>query len=511
MGSTKDALLIIQAIVDKDLHLISRRPHERERPNLIRLGNVFVFIEEHSGIKRWTDGVAWLPSRILGRFLVYRELDKHTLSEKDDKKKKKRRISLNPDPLAPPPVVEDEYRINGMTNYVFKDQGLIKKTLSLTTSSKDVNVERKEESQTIHLISYYNADDVLSGRLQRPLLGDLKHLNISHHLWDAIKELSLGGKIPIEDEASYFLDTNYQLQNMTLLQQPSYLRHPNLPRPSIYYQNQQQLQQSLQLPPKGQFRHPQYPYEFKREDDLGYPSQFNSNELTFINPFTGATRLHNSVASTNLAVNSAQNSIAGQGSIGGPLAMGLTSGALAGSVASYSNSIVPGPTSGLNASFNPYLMPQYPVYHIEQLQQQQLQQQQLLQLQVQLPQQLLPQQQQNYQLQQGQPPQPLYTPFPPQHFSHMFPQQSHFGSILASSEFLMNSNINGSVLSVATTMPPGGSASNSLSGPTSKKHYRSSSGGTSLWLPGSLGYIPQEHETQVYHPEEHYVNAFSNQ
>lgn len=212
VGSTKDALHIIQAAVNKQVDLILRRPHERERPGLIRSGNVFVFIEEHLGIKRWTDGIAWLPSRILGRFLVYRELDKQLLAESDDKKKKKRKVLFTQDPL------EKHHIGHADTGYGFKDQGLIKKTLSLSTVAKDLHVDRRAEKQTIHLILYYNADDVLNGKLQRPSELALKGMPIHSGLWDAIKELLLGGKIPIEDEAYYFLDNNYQLQNMLVLQ-----------------------------------------------------------------------------------------------------------------------------------------------------------------------------------------------------------------------------------------------------------------------------------------------------
>lgn len=39
-------------------------------------GSVFVFDEHESGIKRWTDGLIWSPSRILGNFLIYRETHK---------------------------------------------------------------------------------------------------------------------------------------------------------------------------------------------------------------------------------------------------------------------------------------------------------------------------------------------------------------------------------------------------------------------------------------------------
>ena len=37
---------------------------------MVQSGAVFVFDEHESGIKRWTDGLVWSPSRILGNFLV---------------------------------------------------------------------------------------------------------------------------------------------------------------------------------------------------------------------------------------------------------------------------------------------------------------------------------------------------------------------------------------------------------------------------------------------------------
>lgn len=73
----KDALLIFQAVLDGKINHIPRRPYEIERPYLIISGNIFVSIEEISGIKRWTDGIAWSPSRIQGKFLIYKELNKN--------------------------------------------------------------------------------------------------------------------------------------------------------------------------------------------------------------------------------------------------------------------------------------------------------------------------------------------------------------------------------------------------------------------------------------------------
>ncbi|RLV94563.1 White-opaque regulator 1 [Spathaspora sp. JA1] len=313
VGSTKDALLIIQEVLDKELDLVPRRPHERERSQLIKSGNVFVFIEEQSGIKRWTDGIAWSPSRLLGRFLVYRELDKQTLNEKDDRKKKKRKVSTDqsssdflnettsksslgsltsdtvtntssntnsiPDSIS----YNTEYKrslLGGplVSSYAFKDQGLIKKTLSLTTTTKDLHIDKQDEKQTIHLISYYSADDVMNGKLQRPSEGDLKNTVINPNLWNAVKNSSLGGKIPIEDEAYYFLDNNYQLQNMSLFQK-SNQNYPKIQSNSLQidkYVNGQapksfQQQYMLPVPADG----------VKRERSQG------ATDMTFSNPFTG--------------------------------------------------------------------------------------------------------------------------------------------------------------------------------------------------------------------------------
>ncbi|ODV58660.1 Gti1/Pac2 family protein ASCRUDRAFT_77672 [Ascoidea rubescens DSM 1968] len=279
VGSTKDALLIIQATLNGNLSTVPRRPHDRERSSLIQSGNVFIFIEERSGIKRWTDGVAWSPSRILGRFLIYRELDRQALTDKDSKKidkKKRRKSSVNSSPQinnsntnnntsannnsqnnnqnnnqnthtnnpnnnsspstaastsssninnnppanswssSNPPEVPNRSLVGSLVaSYAFKEHGLIKKTLSLTISHPSpVPYQGRPEtapstSETIHLVSYYSAEDVTAGKLTRPSDDPkLKVLQLSPELWNAVKESSLGGKIPIEDEAFYYLDHN---------------------------------------------------------------------------------------------------------------------------------------------------------------------------------------------------------------------------------------------------------------------------------------------------------------
>ncbi len=73
--TTADALRIVELCRQGKLGRVSRRLHDKER-KMIRSGSVFVFDEIESGIKRWTDGRVWSPSRILGNFLIYRELER---------------------------------------------------------------------------------------------------------------------------------------------------------------------------------------------------------------------------------------------------------------------------------------------------------------------------------------------------------------------------------------------------------------------------------------------------
>lgn len=53
---------------------IPRRLLDSERAALVRSGNVFVWDEQETGIRRWTDGRVWSASRVHGGFLTYREL-----------------------------------------------------------------------------------------------------------------------------------------------------------------------------------------------------------------------------------------------------------------------------------------------------------------------------------------------------------------------------------------------------------------------------------------------------
>ena len=197
VGDTMDALILFEATIVGYLHRVSRRPHDRERPNLIRSGSIFIYEEGASGIKRWTDGVPWSPSRILGNFLIYRELERpFPPGEKKRAKPKSKSESgdtpiksevsdstlVSPStpqashsPVNPDSGTEHDTRslVGSLTDsYAFKEGGLVKKTMSVTVNGVH-----------FHMVSYYTPDDVTNGHLQRPGQTTLKtDINVRNDL-----------------------------------------------------------------------------------------------------------------------------------------------------------------------------------------------------------------------------------------------------------------------------------------------------------------------------------------
>jgi hypothetical protein len=202
--STLDALLVFEGCKRGYLPKISRRLQDYEKKALVVSGAIFVFDEEETGIKRWTDGLSWSPSRTLGNFLIYRELDKKAPSgsnkeEEEEAPTEKTStgthnasrlmggLTSKSDPLddandlAPVPSTSsnrpsnvaprqrslsevagvltlDRARERALvgsltSSYRFRSDGLVKKTISLSG---------------LHLVAYYRLEDVTSGRLRTP-------------------------------------------------------------------------------------------------------------------------------------------------------------------------------------------------------------------------------------------------------------------------------------------------------------------------------------------------------
>ncbi|KAI8056969.1 Gti1/Pac2 family-domain-containing protein, partial [Syncephalis plumigaleata] len=129
IDNVQDALLIIEAARNGILRRAQHRLTEKER-RMIRSGSIFVWDESEAGMRRWTDGRAWSPSRVSGCFLNYRELEHRRRG----------------------PGIAMPY------SWISQGGGLVKRTISVTVS----------ENRKLHLISYFRKRDIVEGRLRSP-------------------------------------------------------------------------------------------------------------------------------------------------------------------------------------------------------------------------------------------------------------------------------------------------------------------------------------------------------
>lgn len=175
LENTTDTLLLIEACRNGLLPTVTRRLFDNER-GVIKSGTIIVFNETETGsvlnkklkvfisflgIKRWTDGLLWSPSRILGNFLIYRELinREHKKIQTETKVDRHERA-----------LVGSLTRAN--TPYNFKENGLIKKTIRILVNGT-----------YLHVISYYKLMDVLNHTLPTPSISSVfNNIRISSDL-----------------------------------------------------------------------------------------------------------------------------------------------------------------------------------------------------------------------------------------------------------------------------------------------------------------------------------------
>jgi Gti1/Pac2 family transcription factor len=182
--STYDALILFEACIAGQIKHVSRRPHDRERDIVIQSGNIFIYEEKSSGIKRWTDGISWSPSRILGNFLIYRQLvkafgpgekkkaikkpkvkpngiikasqdNKNSIRNKENIFEGVGRLQVTGGTYGQARTINNETEralIGSLTDsYNFLEDGLVKKTISVTC-----------DDVTHHLVSYYTIADAVN-------------------------------------------------------------------------------------------------------------------------------------------------------------------------------------------------------------------------------------------------------------------------------------------------------------------------------------------------------------
>lgn len=148
----EEAYLIIHAIRLGLIQPSQRRLLIEEREE-IRSGSIFCFVETKDGIKRWTDGKIWSPSKILGHFLMYWEVPRE-LSKSSIKKEKR---YDNKTRLFYEHLKRKEEEKN-------REFTLHKKTISLIVDTK-----------SYHVISYFQPFFDRRGILNYPFFRDLQH------------------------------------------------------------------------------------------------------------------------------------------------------------------------------------------------------------------------------------------------------------------------------------------------------------------------------------------------
>ncbi|KAK0760818.1 hypothetical protein N5P37_005755 [Trichoderma harzianum] len=239
VATTWDALLLFEACLQGQINHVPRRPHDRERQELISSGNIFIYEEHASGIKRWTDGISWSPSRILGNFLIYRELDKPFPPGEKKRALKRKRGSQgvnkatprsNSTVLDPTTIARDPERSlvgSLVDSYLFKERGLVKKTISITF-----------QGVPHHLVSYYSIEDVDNKSLMTPTESNFfshikprTELVMSQNFRNPVDEVTLFGQ-----EDNGFMGANAHFYNMGAHIQQQQMHH-----------HQQQLQRQQQL------------------------------------------------------------------------------------------------------------------------------------------------------------------------------------------------------------------------------------------------------------------------
>ncbi|KAK7178241.1 camp independent regulatory protein [Paraphaeosphaeria sporulosa] len=205
LDTTKDAMTIVEAALQGRLCHISRRPHIKERAEMLTSGTVLLYEENASGIRCWIDGLHWSPSRVTNNCLIYHQLiHALKLEEKppaliptcDGKRKRKEfadptvtkageNIANSEDEYDDPAFqgaaagdvapVEASEKVHAnfaqsltpgqqrrfcaslIDSYEFQEGGLMKKTISVSY-----------QGTNHHIISYYTLEDFVHGKLKRP-------------------------------------------------------------------------------------------------------------------------------------------------------------------------------------------------------------------------------------------------------------------------------------------------------------------------------------------------------
>ncbi|KAG8862988.1 hypothetical protein FRB96_000408 [Tulasnella sp. 330] len=170
--TTGHALCLVQAARNGLIPFRTARLGTNERP---RSGSVYVFEAGSSGMKRWTDNMAWSPTRLSAECMVYREIceslprDFLPVEDRPDSQDYQQRLK---------PLVSSHFdgtlvtlkKKGGNKEVYIAPGGLVKRTFTIATYTQSGIREYR-------VIGYLSLDDWLSGSLvspyEHPLIGPL--------------------------------------------------------------------------------------------------------------------------------------------------------------------------------------------------------------------------------------------------------------------------------------------------------------------------------------------------
>lgn len=159
-----DAILLIQACYNGELPRVKKRLSPKEGL-LIRNGSIFIWEEHETGLRRWTDGRKWSPSRVSGRFLIYREMERQKMGESVTQS-----ISESDTTPESPCKKRDFRSVVGIDD----DQCISRPKSQLMKLSFSIS---SPTGHHWHLINYYRQSDLSTGDLRVPTTDpSLKHI-----------------------------------------------------------------------------------------------------------------------------------------------------------------------------------------------------------------------------------------------------------------------------------------------------------------------------------------------
>ncbi|CDZ97821.1 Gluconate transport-inducing protein [Phaffia rhodozyma] len=178
LETTLDALILFEAARRGVVPRVCRRLAEDER-SVIKSGSIFIFEEQESGIKRWTDGLIWSPSRISGNYLIYRQTDVREARSARTKGTSAEASKTNLFPAVDFPMNESLSSAHASANPTSRPQSrysqITKADKTRRPSSSSSNAHKDGESEEVGMYADMLGGIELARAKEKQLIGSLSN------------------------------------------------------------------------------------------------------------------------------------------------------------------------------------------------------------------------------------------------------------------------------------------------------------------------------------------------